>query len=188
MTGISGFDEDVFVCVPTSLEVSLPVTTHLPSISMVAHGDYPLTVWMPSICCQQVRSQRIPQPYAYTKWSNKYTNTYANSDEYSYADSTLTATSTGASPTPTRHLRLQLPYHRQTRQVGLDLIFADGFESGNLSAWTSNTIDLGDLSVSTAAALIGSQGLQAVIDDANTIYVTDDSPNAETALSGPLLL
>ena len=60
-----------------------------------------------------------------------------------------------------------------------DLIFADGFESGNLSAWSANDIDFGDLSVSPAAALVGSQGLQAVIDDANTIYVTDDTPNAE---------
>jgi hypothetical protein len=60
-----------------------------------------------------------------------------------------------------------------------DLIFADGFESGNLSAWTSSSIDLGDLSVSTSAALVGTRGLQAVIDDINSIYVTDDSPNAE---------
>ena len=59
------------------------------------------------------------------------------------------------------------------------MIFADGFESGNLSAWTSNTNDAGDLSASAAAALVGSQGLQAVIDDTNTIYVTDDTPNAE---------
>src|SRR6185436_8137580 len=60
-----------------------------------------------------------------------------------------------------------------------DLIFADGFESGNLSAWTTNANDLGDLSVTPAAALVGSQGLQAVIDDATSIYVNDDSPNAE---------
>ena len=63
---------------------------------------------------------------------------------------------------------------------GSDLIFADGFESGSFSAWTSNTNDAGDLSVSASAALVGSQGLQAVIDDANTIYVTDDTPNAES--------
>ena len=60
-----------------------------------------------------------------------------------------------------------------------DLIFADGFESGNLSAWSSSRTDGGDLSVSTAAALIGGKGLQAVIDDNNTLYVTDDRPNAE---------
>jgi uncharacterized protein YjiK len=60
-----------------------------------------------------------------------------------------------------------------------DLIFADGFESGNLSAWSSSTIDGGDLSVSAAAALVGSSGLQALIDDNVVIFVTDDNPNAE---------
>ena len=60
-----------------------------------------------------------------------------------------------------------------------DLIFADSFEAGDLFAWSSSSTDLGDLSVRTTAALVGSQGLQAVIDDTNPIYVTDDSPNAE---------
>jgi len=60
-----------------------------------------------------------------------------------------------------------------------DLIFTDGLESGNLSAWTANTNDSGDLSANPSAALIGTYGLQAVIDDTNTIYVTDDAPNAE---------
>jgi uncharacterized protein YjiK len=60
-----------------------------------------------------------------------------------------------------------------------DLIFADGFESGNLAAWTSNSSDVGDLSASTPAALVGTKGLQAVIDDINSIYVSDDTPNAE---------
>jgi hypothetical protein len=63
---------------------------------------------------------------------------------------------------------------------GSDVIFADGFESGNLSAWTSNNNDAGDLSTSASAALVGSQGLRAVIDDTTAIYVTDDNPNAET--------
>nr|MDQ3004853.1 DNRLRE domain-containing protein [Chloroflexota bacterium] len=62
---------------------------------------------------------------------------------------------------------------------GSDLIFADGFESGNLSAWTSSTTDSGDLSVSMTAAMKGTYGMQAVLDDTNTIYVTDDNPNAE---------
>ncbi len=60
-----------------------------------------------------------------------------------------------------------------------DLIFADGFESGNLSAWTSSTTDNGNLSVSAAAALVGSQGMQALINDNNAISVTDDSPSTE---------
>jgi hypothetical protein len=60
-----------------------------------------------------------------------------------------------------------------------DLIFADGFESGNLSAWSSSVTDAGDLRVTTGAALVGSRGLRALIDDNNPIYVTDDTPNAE---------
>ena len=60
-----------------------------------------------------------------------------------------------------------------------DAIFANGFESGNFTGWTSNSNDLGDLSVSTAAALIGTYGMQALIDDNTTIYATDDTPNAE---------
>ena len=60
-----------------------------------------------------------------------------------------------------------------------DVIFADGFESGNFSAWTSASIDAGDLSVSPAAALVGSNGMQVLINDSNNLYVTDDTPNAE---------
>jgi len=60
-----------------------------------------------------------------------------------------------------------------------DLIFADGFESGSLSAWSSSTTDGGDLSVRTGAALVGSYGLRATLDDNVAIYVTDDRPNAE---------
>jgi len=40
-------------------------------------------------------------------------------------------------------------------------------------------VDAGDLSVTASAALVGSQGLQAVVDDINIIYVTDDSPISE---------
>jgi hypothetical protein len=61
-----------------------------------------------------------------------------------------------------------------------ELIFSDGFESGSLLAWTANTNDAGDLSVTTAAALAGSYGMRALIDDANAIFVRDDMPAAET--------
>ena len=61
-----------------------------------------------------------------------------------------------------------------------DLIFSDGFESGNLAAWTSGTVDGGDLSVGPGGALRGSQGLQALIDDNNALVVIDDRPSAET--------
>ncbi len=77
---------------------------------------------------------------------------------------TNTPTAT-ATPTPT--------------PISQDLIFADGFESGNLSAWSSSATDGGNLSVSAAAALSGSYGLQALINDNHALYVTNDSPSAE---------
>ena len=104
---------------------------------------------------------------------------------------TATATPTGTagpSPTPTRTptptatpTGTATPTQTHTPTAtpnGSDSIFADGFESGNFSAWSSNKND-GDLSVSAAAALVGSQGMQALIDDNNANYVNDDSPNAE---------
>ena len=57
-------------------------------------------------------------------------------------------------------------------------IFADGFESGDLTAWTASLIG-DDLSVSAAAAMIGGSGLQVVINDNIAIYLTDDSPSGE---------
>lgn len=59
-----------------------------------------------------------------------------------------------------------------------DLIFADDFSSGTLSAWSGSVTDGGDLSVSPAAGQ-GPKRLEALIDDNNTIYVRDDSPADE---------
>ncbi|MBI3243363.1 MAG: hypothetical protein HYZ49_13825 [Chloroflexi bacterium] len=89
---------------------------------------------------------------------------------------TFTATNTPLPPTATATFTATAT---STPTQNPDLIFADGFESGTLSAWTSNVNDLGDLSAQTAAALINANGLRAVIDDNNSIYVTDDTPNAE---------
>jgi hypothetical protein len=63
----------------------------------------------------------------------------------------------------------------------VDPIFADDFESGDLSAWSSSVTDFDNLSVTSAAALDGSYGLQAELNDNNSIYVIDDTPNGETA-------
>lgn len=59
------------------------------------------------------------------------------------------------------------------------MIFADGFESGNFSVWSASANDNGDLSVTTAAALVGARGAQAVLDDNNALHLTDDRPTAE---------
>ena len=89
----------------------------------------------------------------------------------------------GGSPTPSRTPTLTStpgpsPTPTNTPQV-TDLIFADGFESADFSAWTANKTDVGDLSVGPAAVLKGTYGMQAVIDDTTTIFVTDDTPSAE---------
>jgi hypothetical protein len=57
-----------------------------------------------------------------------------------------------------------------------DPIFADGFESGDLSHWSASSTDGGDLAVTGAAALDGSYGLSGVVDDTASLYVQDDSP------------
>jgi hypothetical protein len=61
-----------------------------------------------------------------------------------------------------------------------DALFADGFEAGNLFTWLTSANSNIDLSVSPAAALVGAQGLQAVINDNTAMYISNDRPNAET--------
>jgi hypothetical protein len=85
---------------------------------------------------------------------------------------TITATMTATTPTATftaTPTNTPLP----------DLIFADSFETGNLSVWSAATTDGGNISVSAAAALVGAQGMQALINDNISIYVTDDRPTSE---------
>ena len=58
-------------------------------------------------------------------------------------------------------------------------VFNDDFESGDLSAWSSNVNDSGDLSAHADAAMNGSYGLKVVMDDQTAIYCKDTSPSAE---------
>ncbi len=58
-------------------------------------------------------------------------------------------------------------------------IFANAFESGNFTAWSSVVTDTGDLSISSIGQIEGSYFLKAIIDDGNNLYVMDDNPNAE---------
>jgi len=61
-----------------------------------------------------------------------------------------------------------------------DLIFKDGFESGDLLAWTLNNPNGGNLSASPSAALFGTYGMRAVITSTTGMEVTDDRPTLET--------
>jgi hypothetical protein len=58
-------------------------------------------------------------------------------------------------------------------------IFSDGFESGNFSAWSTSKQDAGDLAVTSKAALQGTKGMRALIDDNTAIFVQDNKPSNE---------
>jgi hypothetical protein len=90
---------------------------------------------------------------------------------------TLTLTNTSSPTATATQTRTPTP----TPSAIPDLIFADGFESGTLSAWSSAQIDGGDLGVLSGAALTGQFGLAALIDDRRAIFVTDSLPDAETS-------
>src|SRR5690606_38504078 len=83
-------------------------------------------------------------------------------------------TSASTTPTPT-------PMPTNTPAPGL--IFADGFESGNFSAWNWASTDGGDLSVATEAAAVGTFGAKAVVNDGNSLVLYDSRPNNETHYS-----
>jgi RHS repeat-associated protein len=115
--------------------------------------------------------------------------------QYTTASITPTATITPSAtitPTPTKTAtptasNTSTPSSTPTAAPA-GYLFTDGFESGNLSAWSSNDNDNGDLSVSTQAAAIGSYGLSALLNDAASMQVSDYSPNAEKHYSARFYL
>jgi len=58
-------------------------------------------------------------------------------------------------------------------------LLSDGFEAADLSKWDRRKTDQGDLGISPLAALTGTLGLQAVIDDNNAAYLVDWTPQNE---------
>jgi hypothetical protein len=164
VSGLAGADEDVFVCAAASVG---DVTAC--SYSPAAYFDGSL--W--GLAANDVDAVQLapdgPGPISTP------TNTpipAATGSAPPSQTSTPTNTPTG-SPTASR---TPTPTNTAT---GSDLIFADSFESGDFSAWSASRIDLGDLAVSPNAAMIGSRGMRAWLDDNNVIFLTDNSPSAE---------
>jgi hypothetical protein len=60
-----------------------------------------------------------------------------------------------------------------------DLIFEDGFESGDFSRWSAAVTDGTALQVTPAAAISGSFGKEGAVDDTAALYVQDDTPSDE---------
>ena len=59
-----------------------------------------------------------------------------------------------------------------------DLLFLNGFESNSFDPWSWANRDGGSLSVSTQAAAVGTYGMQAVVNDTNTMGVHDQMTTA----------
>ena len=64
-----------------------------------------------------------------------------------------------------------------------EVIFADDFEAGNFSSWSASKTYEDALSVTSTAALVGTQGLQVKIAYTTSVYLTDDLPAAEPRYS-----
>jgi hypothetical protein len=66
-----------------------------------------------------------------------------------------------------------------------DVIFVDGFESGDLSRWPTLTPAAADLAVLGGAALSGTAfGLRATVNDTQGVWVQDEAPNDEDRYLG----
>jgi RHS repeat-associated protein len=88
-----------------------------------------------------------------------------------------TSDTTTASQRPMLTIQYMSPSSAPPPTPDPNLIFANGFESGDFSAWDWATTDGGDLSVSAQAAAVGTLGMQAVVDDNHEIVVYHSSIN-----------
>jgi hypothetical protein len=198
--GISGADEDVFVCSPGSVGSNTAcnysatpyfdgsvwglASNGVDAFNIVAVGPFPTAT--PSTTPTQTSTPTITvtatttatpsqTPTPTVTFTSSPTSPFSPTPTFTpTATPTATSTSTaGPTFTPT-----STPTASPTSS-GLDVIFADGFESGALSAWSASVTNSGNLSVSPAAALSGNYGMQAAINSTTAMYVRDDSPNAE---------
>lgn len=84
-------------------------------------------------------------------------------------------------------LTLALHFFHNSPAFAADPIFSDDFESGNFNAWSAAKTDLGDLAVTTTAAMEGRRGMRVRIDDNTPIFVTDSSPLNERSYKAKFL-
>lgn len=208
VTGIAGSDEDVFVCMPTSLGSNTACSyspapyfdgstwglsaNDLDAFNILDSGPFP-TATPSNTASPTNTSTSTPTPTNTSSPTSTFTptNTFTPGPSPTpthtpTATATFTPTNTPSPTSTPTNTSTPGPTFTPTATFTpsptpevTDLIFADGFESGNFSAWSSASTGGGDLSVSAAAALVGSNGMQAVINDTSGIYVTDDTPNAE---------
>ncbi len=159
-----------FTPIPTATATSLPTSTYTPTLTSTNTATATLTPTPTGTSTHTPTVSATPtQTATFTQTSTRTFTPTATQTRTPTSTPTSTWTPT-ATPTVTR---------TPTATPSADVIFADGFESGSLSAWSAAVTDNGDLNVNSLAALVGSQGLRAVINNTTSIYVTDDTPNAE---------
>lgn len=219
VNGVSGADEDVFVCAPTSIgsvtacnysstlyfdgstwnlasnDVDAFNYLSPASISTATPSVSPTSTFTPTVTSTPTNTPtRTNTPIVTNTPTSTSTNTGTPTNTRtptmtSTATATFTATSTptaGPTATPT-NTPTDTPTSTNTptptatftatpTSAVTDLIFKDGFESGNLSAWTSSS---GSVSVSSQAALVGNYGMLVNISSTSSIYATYDLATAE---------
>ena len=203
VTGVSGSDEDVLICSPTSLG-SVTACNYSPTLFFDGSTWGQSANDVDAFNLLDLGTIPTPTPTNTSVPTNTPTITPTPTSTFT-PTATFTATSTptiGPSPTPTStstptptftpsstptststpgptNTPTETPTVTPTPAVS-DLIFADGFESGSFSAWSSASTGAGNLSISAPAALVGGNGMQGVIAGTTAMYVQDDSPNAES--------
>ena len=193
VTGISGFDEDIFVCSPTSLGSVTACNfsstlffdgstwglsaNDVDAFHLLESGTIPTAT--PTNSATPTNTPTIgpsPTPTDTPTHTPTPLATFTHTPTFTPTD-TPTA---GPSFTPTNTNTPSPTFTASPTSSVTDLIFKDGFESGSFSAWSANSNNGGRLSVSAGAALEGNYGLQAAFSNTTNMLVRNDSPNAET--------
>lgn len=104
------------------------------------------------------------------------TNTQTASSTPIPPSSTATATATRTATATATRTATATP-----SPTPADILFSDGFETGSFNVWSSSSTGSGRLSITSAAALAGSKGMQASLSSTGGIYVADKKPVAETS-------
>ncbi len=162
---------------PTVTDTPLPATATNTSTNtpLPAPTSTPTNTPVPPTATPTVTATNTPLPTP-TATATSAPPTPTNTATSTSVPPTATNTST---PTPT-NTSTPTATATATSTLPSDLIFANGFESGTLSAWSASAANGGNLSVSTTAAWVGTYGLRANIIANTAMYVTDDTPNVET--------
>jgi len=214
VTGVSGADEDVFVCVAISvgdvtacnysstlyfdgstwglasndvdafnfLSVGpVPISTFTSTPSHTPTSTLTLTPTNTPTPTLSPTATFTPTPTStFTAGpSLTPTDTPTNTATFTPTNTSTPTHTATATFTPTATATPSQTFTPSPTSSASDVIFADGFESGNFSAWSANKTDSGDLSVTASSALVGSNGMQVLVDDTVSVYVTDELPLGE---------